>query len=765
MKKFISLALALILIYTCSLADTDIEATQSVFEKRGYTVSDIRQVDKGEFNYIDSLKLSKDGEEGYVRYQYAAKGDTAELVAGDIAYVASGKKTRQELISVLSAIINADRNYNKEAFYNISAAFLSYLHDCDAEKANNILKQILAQHEINSYFPDSPMTSYVDNVKGADGFDENADSKNPVLDGKKYFVRINDDGIVLSFRKTDEASTIELADTKQNTQKMYTINKQYAWDNMVSCIEGILGKGFVLEQEPQKINMPMNHIEDNKVRLVCTGTGVMLSQSQAYRVYRLADSNIASMPQVLKGIVNNFNTLNSYAIMADTDGIELIVYLENGQNIYKSGNITDLSDLLTKSLGTPVLLQEDKSVSATEENLADAVNKDAPSVIEIKQTADETIEPASNESVQVKEPAEKDSVKGKQIEIKKRLVNIRETPGGKVIFRLKRGRVAEVISDVQKLKGYKWYNIRIDGNEGWARGDTVKILDYYVAPTPQPSTDDSDIDINTNAYKFLSRGSKGEAVKKLQARLVELGYSKSEPDGKYGGKTEVAVKKAQKAFNMQMNGKADVAFQSKLFSNKAITATDADMHNAKPDSMTLATDTLVKAEKNMKNLYTKELNGYKTGVALNTVQNNWSLVANAVDKASSNYEISLSYNDAKGAANVNPKLMIKVLNLYIQNIQKVELVRGDKVQELDRSLWTQDGGMVMFDITNNKTAIKQIMDKRITTNIRFSNDTESFTISMDAKGGPYLITKYMLQLWKKLGAQAVADAAAWQNAQ
>lgn len=66
-------------------------------------------------------------------------------------------------------------------------------------------------------------------------------------------------------------------------------------------------------------------------------------------------------------------------------------------------------------------------------------------------------------------------------------------------------------------------------------------------------------------YNTLQRGLKGDAVESLQNRLIELGYLTGTADGTFGQMTEDAIKAAQEAFGMEVNGIADNAFQQKLY--------------------------------------------------------------------------------------------------------------------------------------------------------------------------------------------------------
>jgi len=63
----------------------------------------------------------------------------------------------------------------------------------------------------------------------------------------------------------------------------------------------------------------------------------------------------------------------------------------------------------------------------------------------------------------------------------------------------------------------------------------------------------------------LQKGSKGDAVVKLQLALREQGYYSGKADGGYGPMMVTAVKAAQAAFGLEQTGIADVAFQQHLY--------------------------------------------------------------------------------------------------------------------------------------------------------------------------------------------------------
>lgn len=58
-------------------------------------------------------------------------------------------------------------------------------------------------------------------------------------------------------------------------------------------------------------------------------------------------------------------------------------------------------------------------------------------------------------------------------------------------------------------------------------------------------------------FEVLENGSRGEAVQRLQAMLVEMGYLSGAPDGVYGKNTAAAVAAYQQAMNLEATGIAD----------------------------------------------------------------------------------------------------------------------------------------------------------------------------------------------------------------
>jgi len=73
----------------------------------------------------------------------------------------------------------------------------------------------------------------------------------------------------------------------------------------------------------------------------------------------------------------------------------------------------------------------------------------------------------------------------------------------------------------------------------------------------------------STGFTELSKGSKGDDVKKLQQRLVDLNYLSGGVDGSYGNGTANAVSAFQKEAGLPETGIADEATQNALFADDA----------------------------------------------------------------------------------------------------------------------------------------------------------------------------------------------------
>lgn len=72
-------------------------------------------------------------------------------------------------------------------------------------------------------------------------------------------------------------------------------------------------------------------------------------------------------------------------------------------------------------------------------------------------------------------------------------------------------------------------------------------------------------DSASTSGEVLTIGVKSDEVKKLQAKLIELGLLSGQPDGHFGKYTASAVQEMQRRFGMEETGIADQAFLNKLY--------------------------------------------------------------------------------------------------------------------------------------------------------------------------------------------------------
>lgn len=84
-------------------------------------------------------------------------------------------------------------------------------------------------------------------------------------------------------------------------------------------------------------------------------------------------------------------------------------------------------------------------------------------------------------------------------------------------------------------------------------------------------------------YRPLRQGSNGEDVKQLQTRLMELGYYTGKISGNYLEGTKSAIKRMQKANQLEETGEADPETQEVLFSARAVSADEAGKPTATPE--------------------------------------------------------------------------------------------------------------------------------------------------------------------------------------
>ena len=124
--------------------------------------------------------------------------------------------------------------------------------------------------------------------------------------------------------------------------------------------------------------------------------------------------------------------------------------------------------------------------------------------------------------------------------------------------------------------------------DGIAGATTIKALNSSSAPKASASATATAAPTSsaTATYTTLKQGSNGEAVKKLQKRLIELGYLTGSADGDYGRATTDAVKAFQKQAGLTADGIAGASTQKAVYSSDAKSKkTEADEIEDQLDSI------------------------------------------------------------------------------------------------------------------------------------------------------------------------------------
>ena len=124
--------------------------------------------------------------------------------------------------------------------------------------------------------------------------------------------------------------------------------------------------------------------------------------------------------------------------------------------------------------------------------------------------------------------------------------------------------------------------------DGIAGATTIKALNSSSAPKASASASATAAPTSsaTATYTTLKQGSNGEAVKKLQKRLIELGYLSGSADGDYGRATTDAVKAFQKQAGLTADGIAGASTQKAVYSSDAKSKkTEADEIEDQLDSI------------------------------------------------------------------------------------------------------------------------------------------------------------------------------------
>ena len=96
-----------------------------------------------------------------------------------------------------------------------------------------------------------------------------------------------------------------------------------------------------------------------------------------------------------------------------------------------------------------------------------------------------------------------------------------------------------------------------------------------VTPTAAPAATPTATPKQESVWKTLRPGDSGAEVRQLQENLIQLGYLSGKPDGKYGAKTQEAVRAFQKANKLKVDGTAGPATLKAVYGGKAAAAPTA----------------------------------------------------------------------------------------------------------------------------------------------------------------------------------------------
>lgn len=134
---------------------------------------------------------------------------------------------------------------------------------------------------------------------------------------------------------------------------------------------------------------------------------------------------------------------------------------------------------------------------------------------------------------------------------------------------LKQGDKGEAVRSLQtRLRDLKYYLGKVDGVYGKTTANAIKKLQkaYKLKETGNSDRETLNI-IYGDSYRPLQKGDEGKDVSRLQTRLSELGYFKSNISGRFQLLTRQALMDFQKNNGMEENGIADVFLQEKLYSD------------------------------------------------------------------------------------------------------------------------------------------------------------------------------------------------------
>ena len=145
---------------------------------------------------------------------------------------------------------------------------------------------------------------------------------------------------------------------------------------------------------------------------------------------------------------------------------------------------------------------------------------------------------------------------------------LRATPSssGDSLALLERGVVLTVTS-----RSGDWLAVSYNGQSGYISAQYVRLNGDGSSQTVAPASASTQTSTGTATDGALSAGSRGDAVKSLQQKLINLGYLSGSADGIFGEGTKKALMAFQSAKGLTASGIADSATLSALGSGGTVT--------------------------------------------------------------------------------------------------------------------------------------------------------------------------------------------------
>ncbi|NLD52005.1 MAG: L,D-transpeptidase family protein [Clostridiales bacterium] len=140
---------------------------------------------------------------------------------------------------------------------------------------------------------------------------------------------------------------------------------------------------------------------------------------------------------------------------------------------------------------------------------------------------------------------------------------------------LKSGDKGEDVTALQtRLRKLEYYRGPVSGIFAEVTTKAIRaVQEAYGLPVTGVADLDTLAIIYGDAYRPLAKGDTGEDVKRVQARLSELGYYWGKLSGSYLEGTTAAISNFQKDNGLDSTGKADVKTQERLFSDDIVMPT------------------------------------------------------------------------------------------------------------------------------------------------------------------------------------------------